>query len=296
MIHKFFLILILFFFFSSMFSLQKISFLYSDPFFFTGIRMIISGIILLTIEIKLKKHIYIKYRDIKYFILLGIFNIFMSNIFEIYSITNMSTSKNSLIYCLAPFITSILSFFLLNEQINKQKLLAITISIFGLIPLINYKTYEEIITGNILYLSLPEISIITSILFSSYGWITLKKITNLNYSYILANGISMLLGGIIILIHSKIHSNIYIINIKLFIIYLLITCIISNIICYNLFGYLLKSFSVTYLNFCGLITPIFAMIFGWIFLDENIHIYFIISIIIFSISLIIFHKAERKKI
>jgi len=107
----------------------------------------------------------------------------------------------------------------------------------------------------------------------------------------------MLTGGILILVQSYIIGENWnplpIINFKIFMTYTIITCLISNIICYNLFGYLLKYFSTTFMTFAGLVTPFFASFFGHIFFNENITIYFLISITIFFLGLIIFYKEEK---
>ncbi|HIH2762251.1 MAG TPA: hypothetical protein ACYCC8_00935 [Candidatus Azoamicus sp.] len=79
----------------------------------------------------------------------------------------------------------------------------------------------------------------------------------------------MFFGGILILIHSYLldesWNTLLITEYKNFFYYTLLTSLISNIICYNLFGYLLKYFSTTFMTFTGLITPFFASFFGLFF-------------------------------
>lgn len=294
---RFLLVLILFALFASIFSLQKINLNYSEPFFLIGLRMTIAGIFIL-IYIKFKNiNEQIKKKDIKFFIYLAIFNIYLNSIFEIWGLKNMSSSKACMIYSLSPFITAIMAFLLLKEKITKNKTLGLIIGICGIIPTINIKTEEELNIENIYILSTSEISLILSVIFSVIGWICLKKIIKLQYSYITANAISMLIGGILTLIHSYLSGEKWnptpVTDYKNFIYYTFLTCLISNIICYNLFGYLLKFFSTTFMTFAGLITPFFASIFGFIFLKEIITINFFISITIFFLGLIIFYREEK---
>ena len=68
--------------------------------------------------------------------------------------------------------------------------------------------------------------------------------------------------------------------------------LISNVVCYNLYGHLLKRFSATFMSLAGLITPLFASLFGWYFLDEVITWHFYMSMFIFSIGLFIFYQEE----
>lgn len=257
--------------------------------------MTIAGIIIFLYA--LKKHIIkITYPNIKFFIYLAIFNIYLNSIFEIWGLNNMSSSKACMIYSISPFLTALIAFIMLNEKLTKKKIIGLIIGISGLIPLINVKTIDEFKIDTISFFSLSEISLILSVIFSVLGWVYLKKIITLGYSHITANSISMLIGGILTLFHSYTSGEIWnplpIINYKNFFYYTIITCVISNIICYNLFGYLLKYFSATFMTFAGLITPFFASFFGFIFLKEAITINFFISIIIFFLGLMIFYKEE----
>ncbi len=288
--------LALFALFASIFSLQKISLNYSEPFFLIGFRMTLAGLIMLLYTLKLQI-IRIKYSEIKFFIYLALFNIYLNSIFEIWGLNNMSSSKACMIYSISPFLTAIIAFFFLNETITKKKIIGLIIGISGIIPIINVKTVEELNIDNISFFSMSEISLILSVIFSVLGWISLKKIITLGYSYITANSISMLTGGILTLIHSYLSGESWtplpIIEYKNFFYYTLLTCAISNLICYNLFGYLLKYFSTTFMTFAGLITPFFASLFGFFFLNEIITINFFLSIIIFLLGLIIFYKEEN---
>ncbi|HIH2763525.1 MAG TPA: DMT family transporter [Candidatus Azoamicus sp.] len=289
------LVFLLFALFASIFSLQKISLNYSEPFFLIGFRMTFAGLIMVFYTFK-KQIVKINFIDIKFFIYLAIFNIYLNSIFEIWGLNNMSSSKACMIYSISPFLTAIIAFFFLKEKITKKKIIGLIIGISGLVPIINFKTTEELNINNILIFSMSEISLILSVIFSVLGWISLKKIITLGHSYITANSISMLFGGLLIILQSYLSGEIWnplpITDYKNFFYYTFLTCIISNIICYNLFGYLLKYFSTTFMTFAGLITPFFASLFGFMFLKETITINFFISITIFLLGLLIFYKEE----
>ena len=148
--------------------------------------------------------------------------------------------------------------------------------------------------------SIAELSIVGAVFFSVYGWILLKKIiSEYKHSPLLANGISMTLGGIFALMHSYLSGETWhpipVTEIKPFIINSLIMCLISNIICYNLYGFLLKRFTATFMSFSGLVTPFFASLYGYWFLQENITWHFFASIIMFSLGLILFYQDELKQ-
>jgi drug/metabolite transporter (DMT)-like permease len=71
--------------------------------------------------------------------------------------------------------------------------------------------------------------------------------------------------------------------------------IIANIIFYNLYGYLLHFYSATWLSFVGFITPLFAALYGWLFLNETIGWAYFISIFIVFWGLYLFYQDELKK-
>ncbi len=125
----------------------------------------------------------------------------------------------------------------------------------------------------------------------------LKKVINeFEYSPLLANGLSMTIGGVLALAHSYVVGEnwapIPVTDLQPFIINTLIMCLISNLICYNLYGYLLQRFSATFMSFAGLVTPLFASLFGYLWLNEVITWHFFISIVMFSIGLVIFYREE----
>lgn len=145
---------------------------------------------------------------------------------------------------------------------------------------------------------MPEFALIFSVFFSVYGWILLKRIIYLRYSVVLANGLSMLLGGVICLCHSYFSGEKWdpfpVNDFACFSLYTIVSCFISNIVCYNLFGFLLRFFSVTFMNFAGLVTPIFALALGWFFLGEAIKWSFFVSLFIFAAGLCVFFAEEKR--
>ena len=71
--------------------------------------------------------------------------------------------------------------------------------------------------------------------------------------------------------------------------------LVFNILCYNLYGFLLKKFTATFLSFIGLLSPIFASINGWLFLGESFSWVIFLSTGIVSMGLWIVYSAELKQ-
>ncbi|MDN3508452.1 MAG: DMT family transporter [Candidatus Neptunochlamydia sp.] len=124
-------------------------------------------------------------------------------------------------------------------------------------------------------ISWPELAIMGAALFSVYGWILLRIIVKeQTLSPIYANGYSMLIGGAMALAHSFLIDSwtpTPVINnhFFLFIQGIVLMIFFSNILCFNLYGYMLKRYTATFLSFMGLLSPIFASISSWIILKET---------------------------
>lgn len=295
-----YLVIILFALFASLFGLSKDTLNYSEPFFLIGSRMTFAGVLLLTHQyIFNRKHFKFKLTHLKSLCLLSFFNIYLTNIAEIWGVQHMVSAKACLIYSLSPFVAALMSFLVLNETLTKIKWFGLFIGFIGLVPIFLAESHLEIQTGKIVFISLADIALLIAVFCSTYGWILLKKIVNeYHYNPLLANGFSMTLGGSLALIHSYLSMESWnpvpVNSMQSFIQNTLLMCLISNIICYNLYGYLLKRYSATFMAFSGLGTPLFASFFGWYFLGETITWHYFASLVVFSIGLSIFYQAELK--
>jgi drug/metabolite transporter (DMT)-like permease len=70
---------------------------------------------------------------------------------------------------------------------------------------------------------------------------------------------------------------------------------ISNIICYNLYGYLLKWFSETMISFFDLLSPLYASINAYLFLEVPFHPIILVSTVLVSVGLFIVYRIELKQ-
>jgi drug/metabolite transporter (DMT)-like permease len=292
-----FFVILLFALFASLFTLQKEALQFCEPFFLVGFRMSLAGLLLLAYSTLKEKNSTFKLSHIKHLIMLSTFQIYLANICEIWSLKYMESAKVCLIFSLSPFLSALIAFLVLRETLSVKKWWGMIIGFIGLIPIIFTNTSQESSSGSFFIFSYAELVLLIGVASSVYGWVILKKILqSLHYSPMFANGTSMLIGGILSLIHSFAAGEnwqpIPVNNFSAFLIYSTIMCLISNIICYNLYGFLLKKFSATFMSFAGLITPIFASLFGFVFLKENITWQFFASMLLFSIGLFVFHKQE----
>lgn len=264
--------------------------------------MFLAGILLLLHQFiwNRKQFLNFKIHHIFPLFLLGFLNIYLTNIAEIWGLQHMISSKACLIYSLSPFLAALVAYFVLRETLNSKKWLGLCVGFAGLIPIFMTQSPSETSVGSFLSISFAEISLLIAVLCSVYGWTLLKKIIHeFRYSPIMANAVSMSLGGLLALAHSYFSGEnwnpIPVTDFAPFIQNTIWMCLISNIICYNLYGFLLKRYTATFMSFAGLITPLFASLFGWLFFNETITWHFFASIALFSIGLTIFYQEELKR-
>ncbi len=296
-----YLIFLLYALFASVFTIAKQGLEYTEPIFFVGFRMTIAGVLILLYLFFFQKEklIFNKKKHLWLLFWLAFFNIYLTNVFEFLGLKYLTSFKTCFIYSLSPFVSAFFSYLVFSEKMTFKKWLGFAIGFAGFLPiLLNESTPEESMK-HVLIFSWPEISVIIAAFSSVFGWILLRHIVKDNgYSPLFANGTSMVIGGIFALVHSYFAENWDPIPVTETIPFLkctLLLIIISSIICYNLYGYLLKRFTATLMSFAGFTTPLFAAFFGWLYLDEKIDSSFYLSAIIVFIGLVLFFQEELKQ-
>jgi drug/metabolite transporter (DMT)-like permease len=169
----------------------------------------------------------------------------------------------------------------------------------GFMPILLSQTSSEEQTGQFLFFSWAELAVMMAAICSVYGWILLKQLVNEHQlSPLMANGVSMLIGGGLALSHSFAVEDwqpFPVTNYAIFLECTLLLILISNLICYNLYGSLLKRYSATFMSFAGFTTPLFTAIFGWFILGEIVTWPFYLSFILVFLGLLLFDQEELKQ-
>lgn len=290
-------ILLLYALFASVFTIAKTGLTYVDPFFFVGIRMSLAGMILIGYQFFIRKERFTYDRKIWLrLFLLALFNIYFTNIFEFWGLRYLTSSKACFIYSLSPFLSALFSYFLFNENLTSKKWIGLLVGFIGFTPILLYQSLSEEAAGQFLFFSWAELAVMIAAVCSVYGWIVLKQLVNENgLSPLSANGFSMFFGGAFALCHSFFSEEWNPFPIRDYSIFFectLLLILISNLICYNLYGALLKRYSATFISFAGFTTPLFAAIFGWLFLGEVVTWPFYLSFGIVFLGLFLFDQEE----
>jgi drug/metabolite transporter (DMT)-like permease len=306
------LIFILYMLFASTFTLGKLALAYTSPIFFIGLRMIVAGSLLLGYQYFFNKAKWkIELSVWPLYLKIITFHVFIAYIFEFWALQYVNASKACLLFNLSPFITAYFSYLVFSEKLSLKKWLGLCIGFAGMIPTLLAHTPLEDMIGGLWRISWPEIALLTSVASSAYGWMLVKQCMRLNYAPAMINGIGMFGGGLAAFITSLIIEgvpNIHPSSAPTFIdlafamhlgpsapyiallSYMGLLVLIANIICYNLYGYLLAKFSPVLLSFAGFTTPLFAAAYDWILVGQPVSWQFSIAIFATGIGLYIFYN------
>jgi drug/metabolite transporter (DMT)-like permease len=291
---------LLYFIWSLAFPIGKKLVEFSPPLFLTGSRMVLGGGFLFLYMTLFQRKSFKKIPFIGWIALslLAFFSIFLTNILEFWSLQYLSSAKTCFLYSFSPFLTAVLSYIHFNEKMTLKKGLGISVGTLGFFPVLIAEDKGSFVS--LFSISLPELAMFGAVFFAVYGWILLRILVKDNQiSPPLANAISMGLGGIISIIASLFIDSWSPIPIKegsrfTFTALLFLLTFISNGICYNLYGYLLKKYTATFLSFFGLLSPIFTSIHGFLILNEPISPTILLSTAIVFLGLFLVYSEDTK--
>jgi len=291
------LIVLLYALFASSFSIGKILLEYTTPVFLTGIRMFIGGLILLGYQYLSPNHRFrIKKKHIWFFIQIILFGVYFNYILRFWALKSLPSYKTCFIYNLSPFMSAVYSYFFFSERVTKRKLYGLIIGFMGMIPILLTTSRAEQTLGEVSFISIAELAVIVSVALHAYSWVVMRKLVkDKSYSPVMVNGVTMAIGGFLALITSFFTEGLFpVTNTISFFSWLAAVIIISNVICYNLYGNLLRHYTATFLAFAGFLCPLFAALYGWSLLGESITWHFYASSILIFVGLYLFYKEETK--
>lgn len=294
------LVFLLYALFASIFVICKIALEYAQPLFLVGSRMVIAGGLIVGFQAwRHPQGFFLKGATLQRLIWLAFFNIYLTNACEIWGLKYLSPAKTCLIYSLSPFVAAFFSFLLFKERLSQKKWLGLLIGFFGFFPILLAENSGQDLWHIFWGFSWPELSVCVAAVSSVYGWILLRQLVKENnLSFLTANGLSMLLGGFLALAHSYFVEEWNPLPITEFLPFFectLLLLLISNLIAYNLYGFLLKKYTATFMSLAGLTTPLFAAAFAWLYFGDVVGIHFYFSLGVISLGLLVFYQEELRE-
>ncbi len=274
------------------FTLAKAGISTAQALFLVSVRMIAGGLVLMPIYLFRRRPALkstMMMRDIVDFVQVILFHIYLSFVPEFWAMQYLSSIKVNIMYATTPFITMILAYFLYKEKMTIFQFFGSIIAFGGLLPLMSRS--DDFCLADMFAFELPEWVLLAGICSAAYAWFVIKRLMNRGYSLLLINGISMLIGGFMSLatwyavrpvgVPAVYNMNAFIINITAMV-------LLANIFVYNLYGWLLRTYSVSLMATAGFLSPIFGAIYGNIFLGESLGWQHLVSIACIAVGLYLF--------
>ena len=279
---------------------------YADPIFTVGVRMLLAGLILLGgLSILGSRSIKISFKEAVSVFILSLFSIYFCNVFEYWTLKYSSSAKSCFFYSMSPCVSVVmscsLSFTHFKEKMTMHKWVGMATGIVGFLPVLALQNgLNDPFKIDALF-SWPSIAALAGSFCGVYGWILLRRLVKDEQMCPLKmNGYSMLFGGLLALITSFFFEKSLLqqwanLEIKPYFGWMILIIFISNIVCSNLYGYLLKRFSATLISFFDLLSPLFASVNAYLFLDEPFHPIILLSAALVSFGLYVVYRIESKQ-
>lgn len=256
-----------------------------DILMFASIRFIVSGIIVCLIAfVKKEKISDPKKNNVFYIFLIGLFSIVLHYTCTYIGLSTTDSSKAALIKQLGSLLYVCFAFlFFKNEKFSLAKISGAIIGFCGIIA-INYNSSGIVFSFGDILIIFASISMVAANVIS-------KKIARCNSPFWIT-GISQLSGGVILFIAAMLMGA-GMLNFNLKSVLVLVYICTASIIGYTLWYYILKKNSVSKMFIIKFAEPLFACIFGAIFLGENIFkIQYLLAFILILTGIILGNRSE----
>jgi len=198
----------------------------------------------------------------------------------------------------APFITAFILYIKDKETLSIKKSIGLLIGFLALIPIIlvqneseamHHITADQVHWGQLIFFG-------ANVCYA-YGWILAKDLLKVasEFSPSLLNAYAMFIGGVC---SSIVYISIYHAYIPPAVThdfwYLLVIFTIATIINYNLYAYLLRFYSATFLSFAGFLEPVFGLLLASILHHKEVTIPLYAALALLSLGLYVFYQEELK--
>lgn len=267
-----------------------------SPFLLVGLRLTLAGSILLLMQwIVDRTKLSLWYVHWRLLFVAAILNAYINNAFGLWGIQRLPSAVVSLITSTTPFITALLSYFLLQERLTKVQWVCLGIGMLGFIPVIISTNAVTQCPSDNVSVVLAMFSVMVAAVGSSYGWIIMRELIYEHHlSIMVTNGLTLLCGGILSCLHGYLvgegwpsfKENDLFLSIML-------TAFLTHIVGYSIYLLLLGDNSPTFIAFTSFAATSFTALIAWLWIGEPITMPLIISALIIFPSLLLFYRQER---
>ncbi|HXW52763.1 MAG TPA: DMT family transporter [Myxococcota bacterium] len=284
---------------ASTFTLAKVAVGHADPLFLTGVRMVASAPVMFLVHYwQGESSFTIEREDLGRFFQASLFHIFLPFACEFWALQYVSSAKTAITYSLTPFIAAALSYVLLKKTLSVKQMLGLCVGLLGLMPIFFSGDEVSFDAGEFLHVSVPEVVLLLAVISASYAWFVVSDLMQRGYGISLINGIAMFFGGIFSLVAWYFISGDQMPikgSVASFLFWTAVLIVVANVISFNLYGWLLRHLSITFMSALGFLCPIFASLYGVVLLKENLGPSHVIALLMVVFGLWLFYRDEWEK-
>jgi len=270
----------------------KISVEFINPFSVASLRLILGAFFLFVI-FSLKKYSFnISKKNITLITLIGVIGNFIPFSLISWSEQYVQSNVAGLLLSVGPLFTLVLSHFLTkDDKFTLIKFISISIGFLGVLIIIGFNTILNLVSGDAENL-FPKIAIVLSALGYSISSILAYNIKNLGTIQLTTFvTISAAIVSIPFMIMGEIQSpSFFHLNSVLAIIYL---GVFPTALAFQLRFYLISKAGPIFLSYVAYLIPIFAIIWGYVFLKEVVSIEVILGVILVLVGVFISQKKTK---
>lgn len=211
----------------------------------------------------------------------------------------------ALCYNVIPFIVAFLGYFLVDQKMTSKKWWGLVIGFIGIMPSIIEDMHVAAFS-----IQAAELLFLASVVSMAYGWFVVYNLMSLGYSPLVINSIGMLGAGMMALptslaieglspermaaaaelLSSYTASGIP--TIVAFMGLIGVSIATTDIVYNNAIAYFMQSYSLVYLSFIGMVTPIMVALLNAVLIHEPLPKYFFLSFIMVAFGFTIFYGEE----
>jgi drug/metabolite transporter (DMT)-like permease len=282
---------------ASTMTVQKIAVGYFSPLFIITVRSLLGGAILLIIHRLWDKTNPLRLlRKYPWEILIVTMLVtIIPTLIKIWMLTIMPSVKVGFFRFTDPFVTVALVYLLYGVKTTRRQWLGILVATAGILFVLLEKSGSEGVMafGRI---SWAEILLIGAYSTNRYGWLRIQKFLKKTGCGVKElNGLMMSVGGLLTLLATTIFVAFPSVPIlQQGGVYLLYVVLMTNVIGYTLYSYLLTKYSATLLSLTSFARPLLIALFGAVFLHETVSWVFAVSCAFVMGGLAIFYSDELR--
>lgn len=292
--------------YAMLFPLSKIALRYSSAMFLTGFRMTLAGLLVLLYQYLFRRsHFQIPRTHLFLLLKAAITGIYLTNVIDFWAFNYMSATKSCFLYNLYPLAAAFFGWLYFQEVLTIKKWIGLAFGFAGAIPMIfgnhgaqvsSQPAFQASWLSFASWIPLPEIAVLVAIIFSTFGCVVIRQLVcEKNYDSVMTNGLVMVIGGIMALIHSlciETWNPLPVTDLNGFLASAFGMMLVSNVIGNTAYIELLKRYSLTFLSFTAFSEPLFTALLDWVFFNIRMPRTFYLSVAIVFVGLYLFYKDE----